>query len=468
MLLTFIPFLPFLVQPSSSTTMAANIAMKASLVRCGFNDKTSAFIIEQGFNSPSDFLLVTESDLNSMIKTAARYPPDDVAFPFLAIKKLISYRFWAAERLRTGQQVDPGYYTPAEIITALTSLRNSEEREEASKDLEPSKADPLKSVSTWTKFNEKFLNYLGQIRGRAKTPLVYIIRDVAEVTAEARNTVYTDSDDRLVATTLLNGEHFDMDNKRVWRELKTMTVDGGGWTYIKRFGRSENGREAYIALKKQCEGDSAVLTRKAKAYNQIAKARYDGERKTYNFAKYVETHQGAYNDIFDADETEAIPEAKRVRDFLSGINDPLLQSGIDFILSDASFLSNFEQTQQYLGTLVANRKQHNDSRSDRRGVASASTGGQKDIKIEDRWYPMNEWKELSDEQKKQVTNLTAQRRKKGKNKDRKRKAAAVKKKKAKDKDEQPDSSEEEEETDHAGDQFGRAGHTKKGKKSAKK
>ena len=72
-------------------------------------------------------------------------------------------------------------------------------------DLEPSKADPLKSVGTWTKFNEKFLNYLGQIRGRAKTPLVYIIHDVEEVTAEARNTVYMDSDDRLIATTLLNG-----------------------------------------------------------------------------------------------------------------------------------------------------------------------------------------------------------------------------------------------------------------------
>jgi hypothetical protein len=154
----------------------------------------------------------------------------------------------------------------------------------------------------WTKFNETILNYLEQIRGRAKTPLVYIIRDVEEVTAEARNTVYTDSDDRLIATTLLNGEHFDMDY---------MTVDGGGWTYIKRFGRSENECEAYIALKKQCKGDSAVLTRKAKAYNQIVKARYDGERKTYTFTKYVETHQGAYNDIFDADESEAIPEAKR-------------------------------------------------------------------------------------------------------------------------------------------------------------
>ena len=213
---------------------------------------------------------------------------------------------------------------------------------------------------------------------------------------EARNTIYTDSDDRLIATTLLNGEHFDMDNKRVWQELKTMTVDGGGWTYIKHFGRTEN--PAYIAFKKQCEGDSAVLTRKAKAYNQIVKARYDGERKTYNFTKYVETHQRAYNDIFNADESEAIPEAKRVRDFLSGINNPLLQSGIDFIFSDASLLSNFEQTQQYLRTLVATRQQHNDSRSDQLRVASASTG-HKDVKIEDRWYPINERKELSGEQK---------------------------------------------------------------------
>ena len=110
-----------------------------------------------------------------------------------------------------------------------------------------------------------------------------------------------------------------------------MTVDDGGWTYIKRFDRSKNGREAYIALEKQCEGDSAVLTRKARAYNQIANARYDGERKTYNFAKYVEMHQGAYNNIF---------EAKRVRDFLSGINNPLLQSRIDgtsFLLMRVSY-----------------------------------------------------------------------------------------------------------------------------------
>jgi hypothetical protein len=85
MLLTFYSFPTFLVQPSSSTTMAANLAMRTSLVRCGFNETTSTFIIDQGFDTPSDFLLVTESDLHSMVKTAARYPPEDVAFPFLAI-----------------------------------------------------------------------------------------------------------------------------------------------------------------------------------------------------------------------------------------------------------------------------------------------------------------------------------------------------------------------------------------------
>jgi hypothetical protein len=188
----------------------AAVAMRASLGCCGFNETTSNFIITQGFDTPADFLLVTESDLHSMVKTAASYPPEDVAFPFLAIKKLISYHFWADERLRTGQPVEPGHFTAAETIMALTSIRDSEECEEASKDLEPSKADPLKSVGTWTKFNKKCLNYLGQLCRRAKTPLVYIIRDVEEVTAEARNTVYTDSDDRLIAITLLNGEHFDM------------------------------------------------------------------------------------------------------------------------------------------------------------------------------------------------------------------------------------------------------------------
>jgi hypothetical protein len=179
---------------------------------------------------------------------------------------------------------------PRQCTRALTELRNSEEREESSKDVDIVKVEALKTVTGWFKWNEKWLNLLSQLHGLAKTPMVFVIcnvADVADVTDAVRETEYSDSDERLIATTLSSGDHYIADNKCVWRELKALTVDGAGWTYIKRFNKKEDGREAYLALKQQCEGDSASLTRKARAYNKISKAKYSGERQNYDFQKFL-------------------------------------------------------------------------------------------------------------------------------------------------------------------------------------
>jgi len=52
---------------------------------------------------------------------------------------------------------------------------------------------------------------------------------------------------------------------------------------------------------------------------------------------------------------EAVPEAKKVTDFLSGITDPRLSNAKDLILGDPQKLQNFELCQQYLKTLVYNK-----------------------------------------------------------------------------------------------------------------
>ena len=453
--------------------MAANAnAMRSSLGRCGFNPETADFLFVQGFAQPSDFLLVTETDIHSMIRNTSRQPPVNVIFPFLAVKKLIAYRFWTAERTRTAGTVTPDAFTAAECTRALTELRNSEEREESSKDVDPVKVEALKTITGWFKWNEKWLNLLSQLRGRAKTPIVYVIRDVADVTDAVREAEYSDSDERLIATTLLSGDHYIADNKRVWRELKALTVDGAGWTYIKRFNKKEDGREAYLALKRQCEGDSASLTRKARAYNKISKAKYSGERQNYDFQKYVEAHQSAYNEILDVDPNEAIPETKRVQDFLAGINDGAgIQSGIDFVLGNPLYMGSFEQTQQYLGTLVASRKEHQSAKGNHGGVSAIEA---KSKNLDGHWYSKEEWRQLTPDQQAKVRELQKKNkdRKTKKSEKKKRKAAAAKKKqKQASKNEEASSSSEDEHdrqpSDNAGDQFGRAGHKKPDKKKKK-
>jgi hypothetical protein len=450
--------------------MAARIPMRNAIERCGFNQATAQYFVDQGFEQPSDLLLISVPELRELIKNAQRAPPVGTAFTVIPIKKLLAFRQWTKQRTSTGDDVSPAMFTVPECAEAVTNLVHMEERDAAEKELDVTKADPLKSLHGWFKFNEKLLNYLSQIRGLSKAPMKYLIRDEAVVTANDRALAYATVDDRLIATTLHAGEHYLIDNKRLFNEIKALTVDGPGWTYIKRYDKAENGRAAYIALKQQCEGNSAITTRKMKAYNMISSAKYSGERKSYNFSKYIEAHQEGYNEIIDCDSDEAIPEAKRVRDFLSGIIDPTLQNGIDYILGNQDFLDSFEKTQQYLGTLVANRKGHAQGQhQEARKVASVGR------KLEDRWYDDAEWKKLTKEEQAEVSKMAKARKNKKKNQNKKRKAAALKKSNPKgktasrNKGDSSDSSDEEDTIepmkDRAGDQFGKSGHNKKQKTS---
>lgn len=465
--------------------------MRAALQRCGFNVATANYIIAQGFETSDDLLLVSENDISTMVRNSVRgnNVPATVTFPFLAVKKLTAFRHWCAGRSRTGQDFDPEEFTNEELVIALQTLREEEDRNEADEDLKPDKPDLLKTLSGWTKFQEKLINYLEQIRGQAKVPLTYLIRKHKEVTDEIRDAEYENDEARRIATTVLEGQHYEHDNERLWRELKSLTVDGVGWTYLKRFNRKQDGRAAYFALKTQCEGQSAVLTRKNKAYNQIAKARYVGERQSFNFARYVEIHQNAYNEIVDADPDEVIPESKRVADLLAGMGNANMQSGIDIVLGNPLMMNDFEATQQYLSTLIENRKQHQAGASTKETGpirnASQTTTVKGNWKPENRYYQPSEWKKLTSAQQAEVRalkdtkrNATAHQSTMQKKIDRQaRKLAELKRQVSETRTGRPiedssntSSSEEEvaEPRDNAGDQFGRRGRSKKSTKRKKK
>jgi hypothetical protein len=118
------------------------------------------------------------------------------------------------------------------------------------------------------------------------------------------------------------------------------------------YDRTKNGRAAVLALHCQCEGTSAIQSRKASAYAKISAAHYNGQHKTFTFDNYVEAHQSAHNTL--ADLGEAVPETKKVTDFLAGITDSRLSGAKDLVLGDAQKLQDFEACQQYFKTIVYN------------------------------------------------------------------------------------------------------------------
>ncbi|KAI2495089.1 hypothetical protein MHU86_19444 [Fragilaria crotonensis] len=417
--------------------------MNAALQRCGFNAPTVTWLIAQGFATPNDLMLATESDLDSIARSVARSAPrgaGNVTMPFIAVKNLKGFRFWADERKRTGFEANPESFTADKVPEFTAKCQEYQEQKEAAKDEDASKPDSLKKLVNWALWNESFQNYLRQILSAAKIPLVYLTRDEREAPENVLD-----------------------------------PADFGRWSYIKKFERSQDGRKAYLALKTQCEGTASKITRKNKAYASIANASYSGSRRQYKFQDFINVHQTAHNEILDCDPTEAVPESKKVADFLKGITDPKLESAVSVVLGDPKLLNNFQACQQYLSTTVENRATL--ERSKERNISGVKSGEKTDktakagklpkgFKLENKYYPPKIFRLLSQEQKDQLKEWGD---KKGK-----RSVAALKKqikeelknemkKLAKGNDNDGDDDHESSADEAAGKEFGRGAHKKKQK-----
>jgi hypothetical protein len=79
---------------------------------------------------------------------------------------------------------------------------------------------------------------------------------------------------------ILQERQYKTDNSLVNEELKTNCQLSTAWAFIKDFDKKKDGRDAVLACTKQFEGtaDNAVL--KAKAYEEISRARYAQEGKS--------------------------------------------------------------------------------------------------------------------------------------------------------------------------------------------
>jgi hypothetical protein len=157
--------------------------MEDALELCGFNAQTTQYLIDQGFATPNDLLLASESDLESIARAVARNPPRGMAqvnMPFIAVKNLKGLRFWADERKRTGYDADPDDFAAEDVPVFTAKCQEYNDQKEAAKDEDASKPEGLKRLTSWALWNESFQNYLRQILSAAKIPLVYLTRDERE------------------------------------------------------------------------------------------------------------------------------------------------------------------------------------------------------------------------------------------------------------------------------------------------
>jgi hypothetical protein len=455
--------------------MAAN-AFRNALTRIGINPNTCAALVENGFEVITDLANVQESDLDKLPKHLSSWrnpnaaPGDQVRIPFVSLEKLKAMRYWVlSERCLGTLTPSAAAFTNAELDRIMLEMQADNDYKAATADTEVNKPVALADLSKWTKFWELLTTYLSRVKGAAKVPLTYLIREHDVVTAAMLGATYATTEERLIATTVHAGTHYALDNKTLYDELKPLVVDGSGWSFIRKYDKTKDGHSAILALKAQAEGLSAKLTRKAKAYASLANATYRGTRRGFTFDNYIAVHQEAHNELLDLD--EPVPESKKVTDFLKGIQDSSLQIGKTVILADPKKMGDFEECQQYLGTLVQNTATQ--AKMDR-NVSSVRTdedgsGGSIVDKIKGGSYSNAQYSKLTRAEKDRVAEYRKA-EEKGKKKSKKKERARKRKlAKAQSERENPDGGDVEPETatanSNAGAQFGSNGNSNKKKKS---
>ena len=157
--------------------------MRAALVRCGLNQTTANYVMtDQGFDSAEELLMASKESFETMGTNAIKSSPPNVAFSTASIRRLNAFKHWAKERHRCGLSTAPVLFSNNVVVHNMYVMRAKEIEISARKDQTPIMPDTLKMEKDWFKFWEKLKNYLGRVRGSAKIPLAYTIKDHDDVT----------------------------------------------------------------------------------------------------------------------------------------------------------------------------------------------------------------------------------------------------------------------------------------------
>ena len=210
----------------------------------------------------------------------------------------------------------------------------------------------IQTLKSWMSWKELVKTRLGQMRSLPLgIPMSYLIRPNDESTTDDLNADYPTALDMLYATVDIEKvpNHLD-DNQAFYDFLKSKTVKGDLWSFVKAFESNRDGRGAWLALVAQAEGPAQKANRIDEAYADLNNLHFNGKARNFTFDKYVQRHQQCHNILSEADNDEQITEHRKIELFLNGIKAEKLATSVAVVRSQAHTpaYSTFQLVQTYL------------------------------------------------------------------------------------------------------------------------
>lgn len=276
----------------------------------------------------SDLLSTSEKEIDDFVKTvhasnSARPANAKIVIKASVITGLKSLLYELKDRELCGAL--PDHATLAAIdADQLTLLRNQRniglEAEKMRRDASlPNMEVPKLTNNNFDDFNTAFSAVVSRQTSRAGIALDYQLRD-NEV--GNYNAIYSSREEKLKACMQLYGTIFKEDSQAVYSLLvQHVGTTGTGSNIVRKHQTNKNGRSCYSEIKSHFQNASYKENLASAAENKIRDAKYYGDRRNFTLETYYTVMTGAFNDLQLAGTAHALTEEQKITKFESGLVD---------------------------------------------------------------------------------------------------------------------------------------------------
>ena len=143
-----------------------------------------------------------------------------------------------------------------------------------------------------------------------------------------------------------SGHFWRGDNKMVWLIVKGLTEGTSAWTTVKSYGRSNDGRGAFMALMEAYMGVDIKLLLMKKAETTLANAVFDGKSKSWTWTKHTGRLRESFEDM--AASGQELTGRMQVTKLLATFQFEPLKHLASTIETSQEYRDNFERTAAFI------------------------------------------------------------------------------------------------------------------------
>ena len=261
--------------------MANQQAINTILTVFGFRTAQQQDLIldTEGLDSWTAFISIHYDDFSSIAKNASRHTAPFV-IGVLKQKRLAALKFWIEDMIRMNETHTAAAFTP-QIMLDYIELYAAYVK--AKVETVEFVNGPQFDQDNWIGFETGTVECLASIQGNKGVSLSYLLRDNRLCPTFI---VASNYETKIFQNALLTGTDFNHDNKRVWTYMAQRCINTSGWSHIKMFQSTKNGRGAWLAVS-LIYGRTAEQTRKMVIARAALETLTWSNESTFKFNDYV-------------------------------------------------------------------------------------------------------------------------------------------------------------------------------------